>query len=914
MTEEQQKAVDTVDRAIIISANAGSGKTSTMVTRLVSIITNKLASVEEILALTFTRSAATEMKQRLSSKLQELLLDENNDKKFIENQINELNVADISSLDSFCQKVIKKYFYTIDVDPNFAIIDEVEAGYLKATALESVLLDYAPLEEFQTLSQILKDTKKFDNISSLILELSEFMFSLVDIEDYIKKVTNKTKIYNEVVKYTLNRFKRFIEHYKVTFLEYHKEIEFNNYELLRDNCNLMCDFCNLFQTFTLDQMSNLASYPNFLPFSRAKKGREPEELDLQEKISADVNEFKKEIVEYLNVFCYGNIVEMSKHYEDSFTFVELVCKLTYDFITKYKELKEQRNVLDFTDLEDKAIKILSNQTVQDEVKKQYKFICVDEFQDTNEKQSALLNYICSEDNTFFVGDPKQSIYNFRQCDLNIFVRLIDEFKLDKSKLALSFNQNFRSHKHILEFVNQVFDKIMLKNVSNIDYKNENQFKNLKVLKFKYKGKIEKTRKVNYIERVKVFKLEKDCKGLVFENYVLKTNKKLNQARKLKFNLRFNSKSNVYSVVKEQTKKLSYEETNEGMVAVSYILDFFNKKMQIIDPQTKKKRRVKFSDFVILLRSRTDFDVYIDALNRYNIPVSAKFKLNLVELPHIMQIINCVKAISNPRQDLPLVASLKVVGKFSEEELFTIRENYKDGFYFESLENYDKQDNIFEKIKIYKEKMNNYRIFARNFSVSELIIKLIKECNVENELLKEENGVDMVSQLQLFISKLENKSFNDSCDEFLQFIENYKKAFQVDFSTVSSDNCVKITTIHDSKGLEFPITIIGGCGKAFNLSKQTDFVFTKELGVGCVDTDLSKRVKYGTIAQNAIFNQKQTDEILEEMRILYVALTRPKEYLALIGEYSKEKNEKIDDYSIMKCRSFYDFIMLGEKFN
>ena len=485
MTEEQQKAVDTVDRAIIISANAGSGKTSTMVTRLVSIITNKLASVEKILALTFTRSAATEMKQRLSSKLQSLLLDENFDKKFIENQINELNVADISSLDSFCQKVIKKYFYVIDVDPNFAIIDEVEAGYLKATALESVLLDYAPLEDFQLLSQILKDTKKFDNISKLVLDLSEFMFSLVDIEEYIKKVTNKTKIYNEVVIYTLNRFRKFIEHYKVIFLDYHKEIEFNNYELLRDNCNLMCDFCNLFQTFTLDQMSNLARYPNFATFSRVKKGREPEELELQENMKDNIDEFKKEIVEYLSIFCYGDIIEMSKHFENSFKYVELVCKLTYDFIKKYKELKELRNVLDFTDLEDKAIKILSNQTVQDEVKKQYKFICVDEFQDTNEKQSALLSYICSEDNTFFVGDPKQSIYNFRQCDLNIFVRLIDEFKIDKTKLALSFNQNFRSHKHILEFVNQVFNKIMLKNVANIDYQNENQFKNLKVVKLKY---------------------------------------------------------------------------------------------------------------------------------------------------------------------------------------------------------------------------------------------------------------------------------------------------------------------------------------------------------------------------------------------------------------------------------------------
>ena len=149
MTEEQQKAIDTVDRAVIISANAGSGKTSTMVTRLVSIIKNNLCEVSNILALTFTKSASTEMKQRLVDKLQEEIENDFTLKKQLEKQINELNVADISSLDSFCQKVIKKYFYVINVDPNFAVIDEVESGYLKASALQSTLIEFAEFNEFK---------------------------------------------------------------------------------------------------------------------------------------------------------------------------------------------------------------------------------------------------------------------------------------------------------------------------------------------------------------------------------------------------------------------------------------------------------------------------------------------------------------------------------------------------------------------------------------------------------------------------------------------------------------------------------------------------------------------------------------------------------------------------------------------
>ena len=911
MTEEQQKAIDTIDRAVIISANAGSGKTSTMVKRLISIIDKGIADVSQILALTFTNSAATEMKQRLAFELQELLNKNLDRKKEIEKQIAELNVADISSLDSFCQKVIKKYFYIIDIDPNFNIIDEVEAGYLKSNALETTLIEYADTLPFRDLTQSLKDIKKFDHITELIYKFSEFLFTLVDYKKYLEEVKDTEKLYKKVCDYTSKRFIDMIGYYKDKFDYYHEIILSQDYELLKGNCELAFKFIHLFDDFTFDKLKNLSAMPEFLPFSRVKKGREDDELELQEEMKNVVNAFKEDMSEYLQVFCYGNLNDVQRHFDKSNENVKFIIELTTSFIDKYNELKANRNVLDFTDLEDKAIEILQNTTVQNEIKNNYKFVCVDEFQDTNEKQSALLDTICGQTNTFFVGDPKQSIYNFRQCDLNIFVQLIDEFKLDKSKLALSFNQNFRSHKKILEFVNDVFDKIMTKNVANIDYKGENRFENLKELRLKYKGEIGKAKKVNNIDRVKIFVLDKECQGLYFDKPLIK-DKILKFAKCKNLKYRTHKHYNVYSVLNDQNRTIKYQETTEGQIAVQYILNFFDKKIRIRDPETKQKRPVKFSDFVILLRSRKDFQMYIDALKEYSIPVSAKFKFNLIELPHIQMLVNLLKCVNNPKDDLPIATALKLICKLNDIQMYRIRERQKDGFFYQAVKNFEPEDEkdieLKEKLQIFENKLKEYTILARNFNVSKLLSHIIYENDLYNYFLVEEDGIDKVEQINLFLSKMENKSFDENLNEFLQFIDNYKKAFEVDFSTVASDNSVKITTIHDSKGLEFPITIVGGCGNTFNLSKQTDFVYSKELGVGGLDVDLVKRVKYPTISHSAIFTQKQVEEILEEMRILYVALTRPKEYLALIGKERTTKFDNLDEYTILKCRSFFDFIL------
>ena len=908
MTNEQTIAINTVDKSIVISANAGSGKTSTMVNRLVSIIQNKLANIDEILALTFTRSAATEMKQRLEKELQKLIVIDKSNKKELEKQLNELNIADICSLDSFCQKLIKKYFYVINVDPNFNIIDEVESGFLKAKALENTLIEYGDKKDFKFLTQALKDNKKFDNITNIILKFAEFLSTLVDYNKYLDNLVDSKKIFDVAINYLLDGFKKNVIYYQNKFDIYNKTVEKNNYEILKNNVQLLLKFCNLFNNYDYNEMKNLKYFPSFEAFPRTRKGREIEELDLQSKINEDIKNFVDDLKFYLITFCFGNLKEVEKHYNNSQKIVNFICEMTRSYINKYQSLKQNKNVLDFTDLEDYVIVILQNENVQKQVMKNYKFVCVDEFQDTNEKQSVLLSYICGENNSFFVGDAKQSIYNFRQCDLNIFVNLIESYKNDASKLFLSFNQNFRSHKLILEFVNKIFDKIMIKDVTNIDYQNENRFDNLKSLRLKFKGTIKKGKKVNYIDRVKIFVLDRKINATYVDPIIKK--KIIKKVAVINKIFRCSIQSTVYSVIDNQNNRIKYNFTNEGEIACQYIKSFFEKKIKIIDPITKCKRDVEFNDFVILVRSRTHFQMFIDELNKNSVPVSAKYKFNLIDMPHIKALVNILRCVSNYKQDFPLSTSLKLIGGFNEEDFYTIRQKYPDGFMYEAVLNYlqnnNENDFICDKLQTFFDKLNTYVLYSKNFSVSNTLKYILRENNLYNYFLSQEDGKNLLQQINLFIAKLEHKSFDDNLDEFLQFIDGYKKSFEVDYSTVSSENCVKITTIHDSKGLEFPITIIGNCGSNYKLSQKTDFNFSKELGAGYLDVDLEKRVKYSTIVNSAIYKQKLLDELLEEMRILYVALTRPKEYLALIG-VEREKRI-IDNYNITKCRSIFDFIL------
>lgn len=919
MTKEQQMAVEIVDRAIVVSANAGSGKTSTMIERLVTLINEHKCSVSEILALTFTRSASMEMKQRMFVALQnsEVLTEEEK-----QNELSELNVADICSLDSFCQKIIKKYFYVKGIDPNFGVIDEVEAGYLKATALSDTLTEFSESQELLEFAQMMGATKNLNKISELILKFSEFLFTLKDPLEFLAEQNgNSAKQYNLVVHYALDKFKTTVLSLKVALSDAIKEIIMNGWDGLLECVQAAYNYCDLFKTFKLDEVALLKNIPVFPKLPSTSKGKTEEELAYKKEMTALINTVTARLKEFSYIFCFGNANELALRYDRSLVYVKTLCRLTASYINNYAKLKSARNVLDFTDLEDKAIEILRDANVGSETRNKYKYVCVDEFQDTNEKQSELLSLICGENNTFFVGDPKQSIYKFRQCDLNIFVELIEKFKKDKNKLFIPFNQNFRSHKLILSFVNKVFNGVMTKDVANIDYKGENQFSNLRVLRFKLGGDLKRVspRKVQHIDRVRTYYLVKCDEKVRFETEIaLKAHKRLNAAVQSGVACRcFKTRvaSDVYSVVNESKSGAITKTIDEGDVAVSYITEFFEKKIRITDPQTRKKRRVRFSDFVILLRDRKLFKSYIAKLNEAGIPVSAKFKLNLIKESCVMNLINILRTISNPNQDLPLAATLKIIGRFSEREMLEIRSRYTaDYFYLAyqmALADVEGGLSFRPRLVDFEKTIEKYRFLAQNFSVSQLLSCIINDCGLKNYFLSLENGVDKLKQVELFLAKLSGKSFENSVDEFLHFIDSYEDAFKVDYSTVSSDNCVKITTIHDSKGLEYPITIVGGCGSSFNISKTAEIGYTKELGVACQDFDLVKRTKMPSIAHYSVFMNKKNDELLEEMRVYYVALTRPKEYLMLVGVAPKEgEGEKV--WSKLDCKSFYEFMTFMEK--
>ena len=934
MTKEQQLAVKTTDRAVIVSANAGSGKTSTMIARLVKLVEEHKCSVSEILALTFTRSATTEMKQRLFSALQNSTVLNDDEKR---KELTELNVADIASLDSFCQKIIKKYFYILGIDPNFGVIDKVEAGYLKAKALDDTFNEFGEKIEFLELAQVLGATKNLDKISELIYDFSSFLFTLKDPQEYLDNQLNgSAQQYNLAVHYMLDCLKNDILQMKNTLKLIKSEILINSYdEKLNERIDVLIDFSNLFKTFKLDEIKNFAQLPELPESPRDRAGKTAEELDFRKEIGAITKNYIEKMKEYAIIFAFGDTTRLAKCYENSLIYVKTLCRITKKYIENYSKIKSARNVLDFTDLEDNAIKILQNQDVKSETRNKYKYICVDEFQDTNEKQSELLSLVCGENNTFFVGDPKQSIYKFRQCDLNIFVELIDKFKSDKTKKFIAFKQNFRSHKHILTFVNKVFKNIMTKDFANIDYVGDNEFSNLNVRTFRLKGTFKNAhpRKVGYIDRVRTYYLtssddkvhlesgnflkshRKFKKCITLARQTVAVNKLMSQKFKIKeqhITYRAQKPCEIYSVMREQQRTLTTKTFGDADVVVSYITEFFEKKIRITDSDTKRKRLVRFSDFVILLRDRTHFDDYIKALALAGIPVSAKFKLNLVKEPCVMNIINVLRAVSNPNQDLALACSLKIIGGLNEREMFEIRENYKEDYFYKAYQNFiaseNNQSQTIEKLQNFAQKLEKYRFLARNFTVSQLLHYIIDDCNLKNYFLSQSNGVDKLKQVELFLAELEGKSFERSVDEFLHFIDSYEKAFEVDYSTVSSDNCVKITTIHDSKGLEYPIVIIGGCGRPYNFTKDSAFCFTKEMGLAGKSFDLIKRTETDSIAHASIQRNKQKDELLEEMRILYVALTRPKEYLMLVGAKPKTSRERVAD---VKC--IFDFVeFMGEE--
>ena len=855
-TDRQLDVINTRNRNILVSAAAGSGKTAVLVERIIKMITDSEddTDIDQLLVVTFTRAAAGEMKERIRERLEKMA--EGNPKDAnLRKQLSLIHNASISTIDSFCATVVKENFDKIDLDPNFRIADNTEIEMLKADCVSDLLEEYYEKadEDFMILAKQYSSGKIMDNLGELILELYKKSTGSINpkkwlencsayykagtLEDVEKMpfIIKLMEIAKSQVEDCLRDMDRALKitrepdgpNYESKLTPYIDSIEkirdSRNYEEMRKSFNLI-ESVTLANDKNCDQNKKKA-VQNIKNDVNARLGKLKNKLFTQslEEIFYDIKKCKPS--------------------------VDMIIKLTIEFTDRFTKLKEEKSIMDFNDQAHFALKILNDEDengnphpseVAKEMSHKYKEIMIDEYQDSNYIQEAILSSVSrgqNINNMFMVGDVKQSIYRFRQAEPKLFLSKFDEYsespKADNCKIIL--DRNFRSRKEVVDAVNSIFDFIMNKNVGGIDYRDGNGL----------------------------------VTGAAFEPAP-------------------DSQDNVTEAV--------LVEGEEKKDEASYVAE---KILEITDPvngmkvtgKDGKLRPAKFSDITILLRSlKGNGEIYLEELENKGIPAYSESKTGYYETIEIKTIMSMLTIIDNPRQDIPLATVLKSpMFKFSDEELAIIKsENLCDDFY-DNIMIYaanGAEFEIIEKINRFIYLLNKYRDMVNYTGVYDLINEILKDTGYDYYISAMPNG----KRRHLNIEALKQKAVNyenisyKGLFNFVRYIEKiqYLDVDDGEASTSSeNDNAVKIMTIHKSKGLQFPIVFL--CNTTGKMKPDTDKIAVDEaggIGVDFIDEEL--HLKAPTLIKNVIRMENLEEEMAERQRILYVALTRAQEKLFIVA--------------------------------
>lgn len=880
LTDVQKKAILDRDKNMLISASAGSGKTSVLIERIKDIIRKHEADVTEILVVTFTKAAASEMKERLTTKLEEI--EPKSD--YILEQLSNINIASVSTLHSFCARLLKTYFYYIGLDPSFVLIDEIESTALKSKALTK-LIDgkfVAQDKEFFELLDIFSINRKEDNFREIILKLYNYMLTQIDPDEWFNKTISLA--YN-------------------TNLEKNICAEFVNNYIIKEFAKLTSEADSLLSRLSAYEQAKMIEVVNsiYINLLKIKPTNNFElnstrigEFEKVKSIPTKVEDSMQGLKEELKLFKtkYTKLKELAeKNY--NFDKPENISKrlkvtkerivslygYTKEFKAIYDSLKKEKVSLDFSDLEEFTLELLKNQDVASEVCDKYKFIFVDEYQDTNLVQEEILRRISRPNNLFMVGDVKQSIYKFRASEPEIFVNKYKAYSSGKDKLSevINLNDNFRSHQDVLDFSNIVFNKNMTEDFGQVDYKAEAQLSK--------GGKMYPV--VNNLPTVSVYTIG----GFKQEKQELV------------------EKLPVYSVKnhEEGDSKTNLKKAEcEGKLIVSLIKNMLGKERYLAKQDITKF--IEYGDIAILTANRGAYlELVLKELEKAKIPYSSDIELGVFEDSYVSALRSFLSLLNNPEQDMHLFSVLNSkLFDFSIDELSKIRELEKDSkFYYEALRNAKNNSGISarlkQKIEYFYSTLDKFSYLSKFLKVDELLIEIINYTGFKNKIILDEGSEKSISMIDRLVSFLNGKSYNLSLNKFLDYIKDNEIKFGMEGET----NGVRVSTIHKSKGLEYPVVILMGAGQPLlNKRNRGEFLISKTMGVGIDFYDNNLRVKQKTIVKNAISLELDRSEKEERLRLLYVALTRAINNLIVIGCAK-------DDYSYAgaeNASTFLDWII------
>ncbi|KUG03978.1 atp-dependent nuclease, subunit a [hydrocarbon metagenome] len=890
-TKEQAQAIDSRNSNLLVAAAAGSGKTAVLVQRVIDLILRDHIDIDRLLIVTFTQAAAAEMRERINSAIfRELQEGKQDDQVHLRRQLNLLNQASISTIHSFCREVVKKYFFLVDIDPNFRVSDESESVLIKMDVMEELIETEYELgkAEFIQLVEMFGGSKSDGGLLDLIKQGYEFTQSQPDPEQWLRNSAAHFAV--DQAQFADSVWLQEIARQGALQLAAARDILINSLRIsekpggpeayidtLRNDIELLEDLIRGSE----QGLEILHEKLHSLSFQTLKRAGKETDKHLKDRAQKQRMAARKLIEKLQKNIFLKHPNEYRSDLNSIHPFMEYLCDLILKFSALYRHKKNERNILDFNDLEHYALEILKDISAAGEYRKKYLQIFVDEYQDSNLVQETILAYIRRDDNLFMVGDIKQSIYRFRSADPSLFLGKYLTFGTGEGEIdqRIDLSKNFRSRAGILAGINYLFKNIMSRELGEIDY-DENAML--------YPG------------------LGSDEAG-DHETELIIVEKGMNAA---------DPEDEIMSEIQELP-----DVALEARIAARRIKELAGS--LLYDARTQEYRLVEYRDIVVLMRATRRWAAeFVEVFRSEGIPVYADSSSGYFDAAEVDLILNLLKIIDNRRQDIPLLSVMRSpIGGFDIDELSEIRLCLTRGTYFDAVENYihSCSNSLAYKIKLFLEQLDQWREQSRLMPVDEFIYQLLFETGYYYYAASMPGGRQRQANLDVLVNRA--RQFQDSSIKglfnFTRFIENIKSSSgDLDPARVlgENDNVIRIMSIHKSKGLEFPVVIVAGLGKRFNeADTRGNILFHSRLGLGprLIRTDL--RTKTDTIARIAMQNRIKVENLSEEMRILYVAMTRAQSKLILLGSLRGMEKEAqkwcgiSNVYELLRARTFLDWI-------
>lgn len=874
LTNEQQSAVDSRERSLLVSAAAGSGKTKVLVERLFSYVEREGANLDDFLIITYTRAASSELRGKIAKALNERM-ERDPGNYHLRQQMLRVYRADIKTVDAFCTSLLRENCHLLGEDarghalrPDFRVLDENEAEVLRGRVLARTLDDF--YDHLTSGGTLLADTLGAGRDDSALEQLVMELHAKLQAQPYEDKWLDAQRAFWRAVpekiedtpygRILLNEVGRKARHCKSLLQRAAQEMCANDAlnqkyapAFLDASCQLEALEEKIAQGWDAARGVTIA-------FPRLAAVKDSDGGEMKARMKGLWDNCKETVKGFAELFAASS----DEAVEDLRTMAPAMLALidlTADFSRRYNEEKRRRNAADFSDQEHEAIRLLVAENGEPTelaalVSTRYREIMVDEYQDTNEVQNRIFDAIsCKGENLFTVGDVKQSIYRFRLADPRIFLQHYNTWpplaaadEHESAKLLLS--RNFRSRKEVLEATNFVFRNVLSREMGELDY-----------------GEDEMLRPgASYAESTV-------C-GAEFHLLDLPTQTGEHRVRA--------------------------SEAEAAFVA-DYIRNMLSSKFTVQDDKTRELRPVREEDIVILMRSpSTRLLDYRCALESRGIRCAADAGEDFFASMEIAVLFSFLQVIDNPRQDVPLIAVLRSpLFGFVPDELAALRSQQRTGdFYDALLLSEDGHSKAFLAV------LQSLRDSAAHLSVRELLSEIYRKCNVLGIFGAMHRGAERKDNLLAFLELSEDfaRTGRQGLFDFVRTLrEQLASGEAAAMQTTHASSGVRIMSIHKSKGLEFPVVILSDLARRFsNMDFQSSVLVHPQLGLGPVCVDARRHIQYPTIARQALERTLRREAKAEELRVLYVAMTRAKEKLIMVHTQANAGGRVADLMALSDC--------------